>query len=70
MMQMIAPMLRDKIQSVIKVRGPELKAVLYTHGIAKLFVLELAPLLTVSGRPLCKTTHATVSISTHAVVSI
>ena len=37
-----------QVVSVIDARSPQLKAMLYCMGVAKLFVLELGPLLTVS----------------------
>jgi len=46
MMAMILPALRKKVADVIDEREPELKSMLYCKGLAKLFVLELGPLLT------------------------
>lgn len=42
----MAPLIKMKAQSVIDDRAPELKAMLYSRGVAKLFTLELGPLLT------------------------
>eukprot|EP00039_Didymoeca_costata_P002597 m.61354 g.61354 ORF g.61354 m.61354 type:complete len:499 (-) comp11402_c0_seq1:1299-2795(-) len=44
--QAFIPLLKDKILEVIDDRAPEFKAMLYCHGLAKLFVLELGPLVT------------------------
>ena len=46
MLAAILPMLKAKVSAVIDERSPELKAMLYCTGLAKLFVLELGPLLT------------------------
>jgi len=46
MVKMMIPMLKKKVVSVIDARSPQLKAMLYCMGVAKLFVLELGPLLT------------------------
>ena len=46
MLKALIPMLKKKVVAVIDQRSPELKAMLYCMGVAKLFVLELGPLLT------------------------
>eukprot|EP00040_Diaphanoeca_grandis_P025144 m.138934 g.138934 ORF g.138934 m.138934 type:complete len:508 (-) comp30025_c0_seq3:144-1667(-) len=42
----IIPILKMKISQVVEDRAPEMKAMLFCYGMAKLFVLELGPLLT------------------------
>eukprot|EP00038_Savillea_parva_P021043 m.33172 g.33172 ORF g.33172 m.33172 type:complete len:524 (-) comp4983_c0_seq1:59-1630(-) len=44
--QSMAPLIKLKARLVIEDRAPELKAILYSRGVAKLFMLELGPLLT------------------------
>lgn len=46
MVKAMIPMLKKKVVTVIDARSPELKAMLFCMGVAKLFVLELGPLLT------------------------
>jgi ABC-type transporter Mla maintaining outer membrane lipid asymmetry ATPase subunit MlaF/ABC-type transporter Mla maintaining outer membrane lipid asymmetry permease subunit MlaE len=46
MVQAMAPLIKLKARALIEERAPVIKAMLYSKGVAKLFVLELGPLLT------------------------